>query len=230
MCNLAEALNGSDQETCDALAEELHDGPLQDLAAIKLNLGTMAQLADLSPEELKEKLVALKALTESVIEDLNGIIRTLAVRQADSVDGRGEVDLFVRLSDLCADFRAETGITCRFAVWPEHLRFAKPTSEVLFRAVRELLTNVRKHARATQVDLTSELKLDGSVVLSLSDNGIGMPMLQRRGSPVENGGFGLWSIDRRLEEFGGSLEIFGDSGYQARITVPKHAVLAMSRA
>ena len=230
MCNLAKSLNGSDSETCNVLAEELHDGPLQDLAAINLNLGAITQLAELAPEELKERLVALKALTESVIDDLNGIIRTLAVREADSVDGRGEVDLFVRLSDLCADFRAETGIACRFAVWPEHLRFTKPTSEVLFRAVRELLTNVRKHARATQVDLTSELKRDGSVVLSVSDNGIGMPMLQRRGSPFENGGFGLWNIDRRLEEFGGAMEIVGDSGYRARITVPKHAMQAASTA
>lgn len=224
MCHHAEALIGSDTKTRHVLAEELHDGPLQDLAAIKLSLGALGQLEALAPEELKERLVALKVLTESVIDDLNGIIRTLAVREAGKVDGRGEVDLFARLSDLCADFRAETGITCRFAVWPEHLHFDQPTSEVLFRTVRELLTNVRKHAQATQVDLTSELKVDGSVVLSVADNGIGMPMLKRRGAPLESGGFGLWSIDRQLEDIGASMEIFGDSGYRARITLTERVV------
>lgn len=53
------------------------------------------------------------------------------------------------------EFRLESGLTCTFEVLPEHTRFGYHLSDVIHRSVRELLTNVRKHADARHVRVLS---------------------------------------------------------------------------
>ncbi|HEY7671847.1 MAG TPA: ATP-binding protein [Gammaproteobacteria bacterium] len=129
-------------------------------------------------------------------------------------------DLFARLQQLCAAFRSSAGIDCRFAVDPAHTRFDAVIGEVLFRAVRELLTNVRKHARAQKAELSSTVLEDGSIVFTLRDDGIGMGATDGNDPRFDNGGLGLWSIDLHLREIGAFMEIESDSGVCASIVLP----------
>jgi signal transduction histidine kinase len=131
-----------------------------------------------------------------------------------------QVDLFVRLQQLCAAFRSSAGIECGFAVEPAHTRFDAVIGEVLFRAVRELLTNVRKHARAKRADLSSTVLDDGSIVFTLRDDGVGMGATEGDDPRFDNGGLGLWSIDLHLREIGAFMEIESDSGVCASIVFP----------
>jgi signal transduction histidine kinase len=124
------------------------------------------------------------------------------------------------LQQLCGAFRSSAGIDCGFAVEPSHTRFDAVIGEVLFRAVRELLTNVRKHARAKRADLSSTVLDDGSIVFTLRDDGIGMGAKDGNDPRFDNGGLGLWSIDLHLREIGAFLEIESDSGVCASIVLP----------
>jgi signal transduction histidine kinase len=129
-------------------------------------------------------------------------------------------DLFARLQQLCGAFRSSAGIDCGFAVEPAHTRFDAVIAEVLFRAVRELLTNVRKHARAKRAELSSTVLDDGSIVFTLRDDGVGMGATEADDPRFDNGGLGLWSIDLHLREIGAFMEIESDSGVCASIVLP----------
>ena len=80
---------------------------------------------------------------------------------------------------------------------------------------------MRKHAQATEVTVSSRLRPDGGVALTVEDNGVGLSSVNRRANPFEGGGFGLWSIDHRLTAFGGYLELAGDTGVRATVVVPR---------
>lgn len=129
-------------------------------------------------------------------------------------------DLFPRLLELCEEFRAHGDIGCEVALEGCHTHFNEEVSEVVYRTVRELLTNVRQHSRATKVRVSSARRRDGSVGIKVSDNGIGLPPHRRRGNPFdESGGIGLWSIDQRLRAFDAVLDIEATMGAGTLATV-----------
>jgi two-component system, NarL family, sensor kinase len=203
-----------------AVAERLHDGPLQELVALQLRAANLARLPAQSGADRQERILELGNLAQLAIDHLLQIIRDL------SGDASRPVPLFVRLTDLCDQFRAGSDIDCRLLAVPAHMRFDPAISEVVFRALRELLTNVRKHSQASVVKITSRLRQDGAVTISVCDNGIGLQSVTRRRNPFEGGGFGLWSIEHRLGEFGGSLEVDNDPGLCATIVVPRKALVS----
>jgi signal transduction histidine kinase len=202
-----------------ALAERLHDGPLQELVALQLRAVNLARLSEASAADREGRVAELGNLAQAAIDHLEQLIRDL------TGDASRPVALFVRLTEMCDQFRAGSGIDCRLLAVPAHVRFEPAVSEVVFRAVRELLTNVRKHAQATIVKITSRVRQDGAIAISVSDNGIGLHSVTRRRNPFEGGGFGLWSIEHRLCEFGGTLEIENDPGLRATIVVPGKLLL-----
>ena len=134
-------------------------------------------------------------------------------------------DLAERVTGLCEHFRSGSGIECEIGFQAEHLqRFSAAVSDVLYRTLRELLTNVRKHSHATKVTVNSSVRPDRTTAISVEDNGIGMFTHRRPGTPFEVGGFGLWSIEQRLAEFGARLDVDSDSdGVRATILVPPDA-------
>jgi signal transduction histidine kinase len=128
-------------------------------------------------------------------------------------------DLHFRLLELCDEFRAQGDIDCEVALDEHHTRFDQEVSEVVFRTVRELLTNVRQHAKAKQVQVASVGRRDGSIGITVADDGIGLPPHRRRGNPFESGGIGLWSIDQRLRGFDAVLDIEAAAGCGTRAMV-----------
>lgn len=202
------------------LAERLHDGPLQELVALQLKAANLARLAASSTDDQLERLIELGNLAQSAMDHLQTIIREL------SEEATEPLELFPRLTDLCEQFRCASGIDCDVRLEPTHLRFGPAVGDVIYRTVRELLANVRKHAQATEVRVTSRRRSDGAIAISLADNGIGMPVMSRRGNPFEGGGFGLWSIEHRLAEFGARLELDGDAGLCATVVVPRRVLLS----
>ena len=125
-----------------------------------------------------------------------------------------------RLLELCVELQAAGGIVCDIDLDDRHVAFGEEVGEIVFRTVRELLTNVRQHARAKHVTVSSAGRRDGSVAITVADDGIGLPAHRRRGSPfAETGGTGLWSIDHRLRELDAVLDIEATTGRGTRATV-----------
>jgi signal transduction histidine kinase len=139
------------------------------------------------------------------------------------------IELLSRLLELCDEFRAHGDIACEVALEARHTRFDDEVSDILFRTVRELLANVRQHAKATKVMVSSVGRRDGSIGITVADDGIGLPPHRRRGNPfAESGGIGLWSIDQRLRAFDAILDIEASTGAgtRAMVILPAHLVVA----
>ena len=130
-------------------------------------------------------------------------------------------ELHSKLLALCETFRASGHIACEVSgLDASHTRFDAEICDVVYRTIRELLVNVRQHAQATRVVISSARRRDGSVGITVADNGIGLPPHRRRGRPFdETGGIGLWSIDRRLRDFEAMLDIEAAPGHGTRATV-----------
>lgn len=89
---------------------------------------------------------------------------------------------------------------------------------LLFRNVRELLINVVKHSRATKVKVSIQ-RVGDQINIDIEDNGIGFIPADVTAKAVRNGGFGLFSIQERLEELGGCLEIMSEPGHGCRVVM-----------
>jgi len=128
-------------------------------------------------------------------------------------------ELHSKLLSLCETFRASGQIGCEVSLEASHTRFDAEVSEVIYGTIRELLANVRQHAQATRVEISSVRRRDGSIGITVADNGIGLPPHRRRGRRDEAGGIGLWSIDRRLRAFDAMLDIDAAPGQGTRAMV-----------
>jgi signal transduction histidine kinase len=136
--------------------------------------------------------------------------------------------LYARLLELCEAFRACGDIGCQVTLEQRHTCFAEELGDVVYRTIRELLANVRQHARATHVEVSSVGRRDGSIGITVADNGVGLPAHRRRGKPLaETGGIGLWSIDHRLRDFDAMLDVEAapGEGTRAMLILPAHLVV-----
>jgi signal transduction histidine kinase len=93
--------------------------------------------------------------------------------------------------------------------------------QILFRAVRELLFNVVKHARASRVEILVTRNV-GSLTTEVCDDGRGFDRHKTVFSDLSIGRFGLFSVRADLATLGGGLRIFSriGKGTKAIITLP----------
>ena len=137
--------------------------------------------------------------------------------------GSPRTELHAKLLEVCEEFRVQCAVPCEVALDDSHTRFDEEVSAVVVRTVRELLANVRRHAAAKHVKVTSERRRDGSVGITVADDGVGLPPHRRRGKPSDEtggrGGSGLWMIDRRLRDFGAMLDVDAADGRGTRAMV-----------
>jgi len=193
------------------LAQELHDGPIQDLYGISYRL---AELAPILPGEAGlEQMAAIQATLQRVVRTLRAMSVELrppalapfglekAIRSHVEEFQQAHPDLGVQL-DLAADGQA----------LPEPARLA------LFRIYQQALNNVVRHAEASVV--TIRLRLEPQqVTLEIQDNGHGFRMPPRRIMLVRQGHLGLAGIAERVESIGGRLDIVSTSGEGTLIRV-----------
>jgi signal transduction histidine kinase len=115
------------------------------------------------------------------------------------------------------DFQARTGILCEFESFAEEIQTDAERSTALFRICQEILTNVARHAGATEVRISLREEADG-VVLEVRDNGRGITEGEIRGK----GSLGLLGMRERAERLGGEFVIrgVGGGGTMVRVRIP----------
>ncbi len=195
-----------------ALAARLEQGPLETLEALKSKVAVVATRGVVDPRELYE----LDKLAGTALQELDDIILALP---ADDSERNSSPDFWVRLGEVCGGFHSSSGLECRLVIPQGHTRVPPAVAEILLRVLGELLTNVRKHACANSVEVSSAVRSDGAVVFSVKDDGIGLSAPERI-RPLEEGTFGLWSIKQRLQQIGAFMELTNDAGLCARVVLP----------
>jgi signal transduction histidine kinase len=185
------------------LARELHDGTLQSLIALKQRIQMVQKNKGVTLKE--EGLSALETLTEQTIEDLRRTTRALRPIYLE------DLGLVTALEMLTRETENATNTKVTFSFQGDERRLTPSVELALYRIVQEALSNVARHAQASQAFLRVSYGKD-SLTLEVSDNGVGFQVPESPGEFAPSGHFGLLGLYERAELIGASLNINSEAG------------------
>ncbi len=192
------------------VAVELHDEVGQSLAAAKILAQSLgARTAVSGPADAHEDSRRLITLVEHAIAGVRGLTNELSPLVLY------ELGLGPALSWLVESYRDRLGLECVLRVDEEIMGLKGEAGILLFRAARELLMNVHRHAGSSSasIDLRDN---NGMAVLTILDQGCGFdPSV----SPpaTQEGQFGLFSLREEVLLIGGTLEVDSEPGRGTRV-------------
>jgi len=183
------------------IARELHDELGQSLTALSLDLHWMGRRAGLDDEETQSRLHSMVELVGRTIQSVRRICAELRPAVLD------DLGLAAAMEWQADEFQKRTGLRCRLTLPRYRLGLPSEHATCLFRIFQESLTNVARHARATEV--RARLRVAGRrLVLCVCDNGVGMTR-EQAGGP---GSLGLAGIRERALQCGGRVRVSGTPG------------------
>jgi signal transduction histidine kinase len=184
--------NGSLQER-NRIAREIHDSLGHSLTALNLHLEMALKLSQIQPEKSREVLTEAKRLGSIALKDVRQSVSTL---RSDPLQ---KLDLSSAIYKLADEFQLSNQIrpACYLDV-PANL--PQPIATTIYRIIQEALTNISKHAQASQVTIEIQTLLT-ELKLQIVDNGCGF-------IPTNNlTGFGLQGMRERVLSLQGKFEI-----------------------
>ncbi|MFD1677866.1 sensor histidine kinase [Alicyclobacillus fodiniaquatilis] len=190
-------------EERNRIAGEIHDTVAHRLTALLVQLQAARRIwtQDADRETTQENLVVCEALAREALDEVRTSVR--AIRRTSADEG------ITSLRRLVLQFTKLTGMETFFTADPALGSLPAQMMAVLYRVIQEALTNAQRHGRATRVEV--HLYQNGAyVTLEVKDNG--------KGTAEVAMGFGLSSMQHRLQQYGGDLQIESEPGLGFRLT------------
>lgn len=206
------------EEERQRVARDIHDGPAQSLSNLALKTELCEKLVNMDPDRARSELRDLKKLVRGSLQDIRKIIFDLRPMSLD------DLGLVATLKQYINRFMDETGIDVILETYPEYVQIDPLVEVAVFRITQEALSNVAKHADASQVFINLRIIQD-TLVGSFIDNGVGFnDKAQRynRNKEIRLGGFGIYSMKQRAELLKGNLSIKSSigKGTTLRLEIP----------
>ena len=195
------------------ISRDLHDGILQTLLSLKIQLGVLRQALPQKPEQSAEDLGHLQKTVQQESEELRRMVTDLRPLRVESADLR---ELMFGFAER---FRIEHGMAVDLFIEDRELHLPDRICRELFQIYRESLHNVKKHAEASHVVV--KLKQDeAKVLLVVDDNGRGFSFSGSYASEeLDRLRLGPISIKERTRSVGGALTVESNPGHGARLTI-----------
>lgn len=214
MLNTRERRAGQEEERA-RVARELHDGICQRLVVVKLQIET----AVIKLMEMPGQFAPAQITFERMAAELNNIlgeVREIAYGLYPAI--LKDLGLAASLRQLAHDMQVAPA-PIEFSVRGKTEGLPHSANVALYRVAQEVLTNIKRHAAATQVSM----RLEGNahcVKLTIHDNGAGFDVERINGNPKH--GMGLKNMRNRMKEAGGDLYLASSSGDTTIIvTIPR---------
>jgi signal transduction histidine kinase len=197
------------------LAQELHDGVIQDMAGICFALPTIEQHLPDSPDGLEAR-GTVRSITDLVQKDATALRSLLLNLYPPNLAGEG----FAMAADDIARSAADHGVAVTIDI-PPAFRLPLDAATLAYRVVREGVRNVVKHANARTAAVAVREDA-GTVHVTISDDGRG----PGRPGEIEAGHLGLQLLRDTVADFGGELDLVPGTGSGAvlRASFPKNLV------
>ncbi len=199
------------------IAREIHDGVAQSLSYLNLKTKRVSDLV--SSQDIVPAITELgeiRGIVQDTYEDIREAIDQLSTETRS-------LPLVAALGNYIREFSSSNSIQVQFGV-PKSFTRLSPVAELqLLRIVQEALTNVRRHAVASKVEVKLESTSE-SVEVVVRDNGQGFNLLDLEKAPP--GYHGLNIIKERAEGLGGNLNIATspEEGTEIRVSLPVEKV------
>ncbi|HUQ58769.1 PAS domain-containing sensor histidine kinase [Lentzea sp.] len=198
---LAHLVEAQEQER-QRIAWDVHDDTIQAMVAVGMRLQLLARKI---PEAHRESIDQLDDAVSSAITRLRNLVFRV---RPPAIDRQG-------LCESLRTYLADTGMAGEVRD-----RFEREPSDdaavTIFRVCQEALTNVRKHAYASGVDVDMST-VDRGFLVKVTDDGVGLPALDR-----DSGHFGLIEMRERAEAAGGwcTVSARADRGTEVEFWLP----------
>ncbi len=181
------------------LAQEIHDGPMQELSSVVLLMELYKRVRRDDLARAETELSRAKAQALDCLQELRHFAYDLRLTDLE------KLSLLDELRRYTVEFQKRTGITVNLLV--DGMRRDIPTSvkKNLYRIAQEALTNVRRHAKATQVQIRLQCT-DDQLVMDVEDNGRGFALHETLERAQSEKRFGLLGMRERAYMMGGTLE------------------------
>jgi signal transduction histidine kinase len=185
--NLLEEIKARSEELAvleerDRISRELHDGVIQAIYSVGLRLQGAMSLVERDPEETRERLDNVIGTLDDVVRDVRSYIFALQPRSVEDRGLKAAIEELVR--DLEVNALVETTVELSddvLTLLPEavHGEFILIT--------REILSNIARHAHASEMRLACAIREGSTVVLTIEDDGLGFdPNTVVRGDGLTN--------------------------------------------
>jgi len=207
------------EEERQRIASDLHDSVAQWLVSASYQAQVcITLLSQHKDEELHNDLTAIEETLQASIKELRQVLAGLRPPALE------EMGLTHAIRQDMDRLKAE-GMSCSFEVEGTVVRLPISAEIAAFRTAQETLTNVSKHAQATEVSLKLDFK-DDELLIGIRDNGCGFDVSRALEGAVSVGHMGLLGIKQRVDALGGVLQITSDraSGTKVEISMPIQAV------
>jgi signal transduction histidine kinase len=193
------------------LAREIHDSLGHYLTVVNMQIEAARALQNCDPARARDALDKAQALTQQGLQDIR---RSVATLRASPLNDQPLAEALRQIVDgSCA-----TGLPAEMQVWGETRVLSPQARLTLYRAGQEGLTNVRKHARASQARLVLDFRSTTKVCLSVTDDGAGAAA-----GAAAAGGFGLLGLRERAQLLGGTVRVqtVPGAGFALEVEVPE---------
>ncbi|MGD0569949.1 MAG: histidine kinase [Candidatus Sulfotelmatobacter sp.] len=194
-------------------ARELHDGAVQSLIAVEMQVDVLRRQAETTPAVVGSELGRIQGLLREEVLKLRELMQ-----QMKSIDVDARKFLSV-VSDSVERFERETGISARFVTDIEKLEMPDKICRELLRIVQEGLVNVRKHSKARHA-LVRLSSAPSQWSLTLEDDGKGFPFSGRlTQDQLDQIGKGPMIIKERVRLIAGALTVESNPGTGTRLEI-----------
>ena len=159
-------------------------------------------------EKVSEKVVSMTKYLDNTIQSVRRISSELRPSLLDNLSLQAAIEWKAQ------EFQDRTGVECQLTFDPEDIVLDQDLATAIFRIFQEALTNIGRHANATEVKVSLK-EQSGELVMEIRDNGIGISKKQI----ADSQSFGLLGMKERVHSFGGEFSIRGAKGKGTRVQV-----------
>jgi signal transduction histidine kinase len=190
------------------LAREVHDTLGHRLTSSAVQLEAAQRLSASNPEKAAQLIATVRQQVREALQELRQTVGRL--REPLEI----ELSLPQALRRLAENFQSASELAIHLEVPEQPCQISAAQKLALYRAAQEGLTNIQRHAQATQAWLRLTCR-PGGLRLEIQDNGIGMG----NGSPPDQGGFGLRGLQERAAALGGAVQMGANPGGGTLLTM-----------
>lgn len=211
---LSSRLLSAEENERKRISREIHDGIGQSLSAVKFSVeNSLNQLGETVPEPIVKPLKDAVSLTRDVIEEVRRIVMDLRPSTLDDLGIIPTISWFCRnFQKIYSEIRIETLIHIEEKDVPEILK------TVIFRVFQEAANNIIKHSEANTIRFYLK-RTDDKIEMTVEDNGIGFDVEGVLSKEDSEKGYGLASMQERIELSGGNFLIESSKGMGTSIRV-----------
>ncbi|MBF8416987.1 sensor histidine kinase [Heyndrickxia coagulans] len=190
------------EEERKRISREIHDGPAQMLANMLLRSDLVEKVYH--ENGMEEAIAEMRTLKELVRDSLKEVRRIIYDLRPMALDDLGLIPTLKKYLSTIESYKGSPVITYRHL--GEERRLPTNYEIALFRLIQESVQNALKHAKATEIQVKSELRKN-SFIATVKDNGVGFDIRS-----IHEGAFGIVGMRERVSLLNGEISIHSKIG------------------